>query len=93
MRKSSLLLLPLALVPLAGLALPADAGSGAPAATAEPIDLGAVPVKSVTGRLAISGISGDDEGDDLQVVGKGARPIGGTDGESLAADGEVGEAD
>jgi hypothetical protein len=93
MRKSLLLLLPFALIPLAGLALPATAGSGVPGTTAEPIDLGSVPVKAVTGRLAISGIAVDDESDDMPAVGKGVRASIGADDERLAAEAEVGEAD
>ena len=91
MRKTLLYLLPVALVPLAGLALPALAGQAAPADTAATIDLGAVPVKPVVGPLAVTGVSGEDEGDDLQRIGKGA--ISEAEGDGLKGDSEIGEAD
>ena len=92
MRKSLLLLLPFALIPLAGLALPASAESGegscAPETAAGPIDLNAVPTKAVTGRLTISGIAVDDECDDTRVAGKSARAMTGADEGFLEAEGE-----
>ena len=91
MRKSLLLLLPFALVPLAGLMLPAAAESGEGSCVsqpaAEPIDLGAVPAKTVSGHLAISGISGDDECDDMRAVGKTVGARIGADEYGLAAEG------
>lgn len=94
MRKSLLILVPFALVPLAGLALPAMAGSGQTAGAAQPaaesLDLGAVPVKPVTGHLAISGIAVDDESDDMPAVGKG---VGSTDDAGLGAESENEDAD
>lgn len=72
MRKSLMLLVALApLAAFAGFAAPAVAESGegscvsqsAPAAG--PLDLEKIPAKPVAGRLAIQGVAGDDECDDM----------------------------
>lgn len=84
MRKALLLLIPLGLAPLAGLALPAVAESGtgacsSTAASAGPIDLNAIPAKTVSGHLAIAG-GGDDEcGGDDGIRSVSARGVGGGD--------------
>ncbi len=101
MRKSSLLLLALAVVPLAGLALPATAqsgvGSGASQPAAESIELGAIPVKPVAGHLSISGIAADDEGDDMPAVGnnpgESLGAISAEDEGGIGSEGEGHEAD
>ena len=83
MRKAFLLLIPLALAPLAGLALPAAAesegGSCASTTVGGPVDLGAIQTKS-DGTLAITGVrAGDNECDDMVVGAAGAKGISGVD--------------
>ena len=77
MRKSLLLLVAIApLAALTGLAMPASAESGegscvthTAAGSLDPLDLDAIPSKSVTGPLAVQGGGDDDECDDAPGVG------------------------
>jgi hypothetical protein len=97
MRKNLLLISAIALIPLAGLALPATAQSPAVSGVSQPaaeqIDLGAIPAKPVTGHLAIRGIAADDESDDLPRVrnmrGKHLAALSGENEDGLGSDGEA----
>lgn len=87
MRKSLLLITAFgSLAALTGLALPAVAGSSdgtsASGPAGEPLDLEAIPVKPVTGPLAVKGVAGDDDDgdDDMPIIGNGVRASAGDDG-------------
>ncbi|HZP19220.1 MAG TPA: hypothetical protein VFB16_03350 [Bauldia sp.] len=74
MRKYLLALSAMALLPLGALVLPATAQPPSLPLVAKPagdaIDLSAIPVQPVVGPLAVKGVGDDDEGDDVQALGK-----------------------
>lgn len=94
------LIIPLAVLAsmaaFSGLVLPAAAESGEGAGcvvqpSAAPLDLNAIPSKPVSGPMAVTGVGGDDECDDVQVGGTHA---GSSDSEGgMGSGGEQGEGD